>query len=218
VNAIGFRCCPHADSARKAAPPVSLAGNCRFSAYGISDSSIDNWGWGRSPPPGHEPSGPAMSSFAPPTRAWNAVERSPGPVIGSGICPWQIFWRSPEGLDRSPSRHRIPLPAAPGDLAFAGHREPSNKPGSIEETECACIQVWTRTRTMHLLPSNKQPRQSASQQLHPKHTVFPFRSRPASTGPQAAQKLKLVELSALLGAWQPPQSGSPAAAIVRFGP
>ncbi len=36
----------------------------------------------------------------------------------------------------------------------------------------------------------------------------------------ADQKAKLVELpvSTLQGAWQPPQNGSPAAAIVRFGP
>ncbi len=30
------------DKSRKAAPPVSLAGNWRFSAYGISDFRIDN--------------------------------------------------------------------------------------------------------------------------------------------------------------------------------
>ncbi len=34
------------ERSRKAAPPVSLAGNCRFSAYGISDFRIDNSGWG----------------------------------------------------------------------------------------------------------------------------------------------------------------------------
>ena len=34
------------EKSRKAAPPVSLAGNCRFSAYGISDFRIEQFGVG----------------------------------------------------------------------------------------------------------------------------------------------------------------------------